>query len=258
MDGSSAAGVTPGSSVNPVPGVEVTVVPTTVQAPTTIPANIPVFVPREVPVAPVLSEEQRASAQQVDDILGRTDGLHLTAVVTLPSAEDKTLAEAKSVEDALPLIGNMIKAEKAAAAGPRKPYPRAALKQQHIVAFMLCNPFATTTEICSFFNISPTTLSNITKSDTFKSLVAAHRVSIESGIGADLQAQLRDTMAAAVEVVQKAVVAGQDPDYALEVLDKTANRLGMGAKHQSGPMVQVNVVTPEMIAAARAARRLAP
>jgi len=193
---------------------------------------------------------------QLLDVLGRDADRPLAAVIPMPSVEDKALVEAKTVDEAMPLIGNMIRAEKASQGGPRKPYPRIALKQQHIVAFMLCNPFATTTEICAFFSISPTTLGNITKSDTFQSLVQAHRVTLDSGIGADLQAQLRDTMAAAVEVVQKAVVTGQDPDYALEVLDKAANRLGMGAKHQNGPLVQVNVVTPEMIAAARASRRL--
>lgn len=205
-----------------------------------------------------LTDEERKSLVQLEDILGRDSDRPLAAVIPFPVVvEDSVLAEAKTVEEAMPLIGRMLKAEKERQ-GVKRPYPRTALKHQHIVAFMLCNPFATTTEICAFFGISPTTLSNVYKGDTFKSLVQAHRVSIDSGIGADLQAQLRDTMAAAVEVVQKAVVTEQNADYALEVLDKTANRLGLGAKHQGGVAVQVNVVTPEMIAAARASRRLPP
>lgn len=239
------------------------------------PGAIPVFIPSDggeagyapveatpLPVAavfpkelPALTEEQKRSVVQLQDILGVHTDKPLAAVIPFPMEDDKGLVEAKTVEEAIPLIGNMIKAERAAGS-VKKPYPRTALKHQHIVAFMLCNPFATTTEICSFFSISPTTLATVYKSDTFKSLVAAHRVSIDSGIGGDLQAQLRDTLAAAVEVVQKAVVEKQDPDFALEVLDKAANRLGMGAKHNTGPQVQVNIVTPEMIAAARASRSL--
>lgn len=211
------------------------------------------------PLKAPLTEEQQRSVIQLKDILGMESDRPLAAVIPFPAgADDMGLGETKTVEEAVPLIGRMLKAEREAG-GTRKVYPRALLRQQHIVAYMLCNPFATTTEICAFFGISPTTLNNISKSDTFKSLILAHRVTLDSGIGADLQAQLRDTMAAAVEVVQKAVVEKQDPDYALEVMDKTANRMGMGAKHQSGGQVTVNIITPEMIAAARAAReRLLP
>lgn len=212
------------------------------------------LVPSPAPT-PELTPEQRTSQLMLMDVLGMNSDRPTAAVIPMPTAEDKALVEAKTVEEALPLIGNMMKAEKQGG-GIKRPYPRVALKHQHIVAFMLCNPFATTTEICNFFSISPTTLGNITKSDTFQSLVASHRVTLESGIGADLQSQLRDTMAAAIEVVQKAVVQNQDPEFALQVMDKAANRMGLGAKHNSGPMVQVNVVTPEMIAAARASRRL--
>ena len=235
-------------------------------------STIPRFIPREgiqesivlqEPVGPTpecptrgLSDMEKKSQAQLQAMLGVPAIEHTAAIIPFPVGESTALTEAKTVEEALPLIGNMIKAERERTPGsPKRQYPRTALRHQHIVAFMLCNPFATTTEICSFFNISPTTLSTVYKSDTFQSLVAAHRVTLDSGIGGDLQAQLRDTLAAAVEVVQKAVVDRQDPDYALEVLDKAANRLGLGAKHNTGPQVQVNIVTPEMIAAARASRR---
>lgn len=204
------------------------------------------------------TETEKKSLLQLQDILGQESDRPLAAVIPFPAGVDESgLASVKTVDEAVPLIGNMIKAEKAAG-GIKRQFPRTILRQQHIVAFMLCNPFATTTEICSFFGISPTTLNNITKSDTFKSLIGQHRVTLESGVGTDLQSQLKDTLAAAVEVVQKAVVDKQDPDYALEVMDKAASRLGMGAK--GGPAVQINntIVTPEMIAAARAARRALP
>jgi len=227
-----------------------------IPAPAAEPAGMPALtlVPSKG-LAAELTPAQQQSQLALFDLLGEHADKKLAQVVMLPSAEDKALTEARTVQEAMPLIANMLKADKAAQ-GIKKPYPRTALKHQHIVAFMLCNPFATTTEICSFFGISPTTLGNINKSDTFQSLIAAHRVSLESGIGADLQDQLRQTMAAAIEVVQKAVVTGQNPDYALEVMDKAANRMGMGNKHQTNVQINNNVITPEMIAAARASRRL--
>jgi hypothetical protein len=122
---------------------------------------------------------------------------------------------------------------------------------------MLVNPFASTTEVCAFFGISPGQLSNICKSDTFKALITSHRVSIESSLGQDLQEQLRATLSVALEVTQKAIVDHRDPEYALAVLDKTANRLGMGAKHNTNVQINNNIVTPEMIASARARRLIA-
>lgn len=240
-------------AANPLtPETAITAIPTSEGAPTVTP---------EPPPAPAVREytdTEKKSLVQLADILGQDSERPLAAVIPFPAGVDESgLAAIKTVEDAVPLIGNMIKAEKAAG-GVKRQFPRTLLRQQHIVAYMLCNPFATTTEICSFFGISPTTLGNITKSDTFKSLIGQHRVTLESGIGADLQAQLKETLAAAVEVVQKAVVDKQDPDYALEVLDKAANRLGMGAKHNTAVQINNTIVTPEMIAAARAARRALP
>jgi hypothetical protein len=261
MDAEPPTGVTPPNPEPPIeavapspPGIEdvVTTVPTGVLPLALVPhiANTGIA-PAQIAL---LTDTEKQSAGELANILGVEAPKHLAPVIPLPSAEEAQLAGAATVQEAMPLIGNMLRAEKQAG-GIKKPYPRTALKQQHIVAFMLCNPFANTTEICSFFGISPTTLGNITKSDTFKALVNQHRVTIDSGIGADLQAQLKDTMAAAIEVVQKAVVDKQDPDYALQVLDKTANRMGMGNKHNTNVQINNNIVTPEMIAAARASRR---
>ena len=166
--------------------------------------------------------------------------------------EPHPLDDVVDVDKAMPVIANLLEAERNGA--KKRVYPRRLLRQQHIVAYMLANPFATTTEICAFFGISAGTLSNISKSDTFKALLNAHKVSLENSVGADLQDQLRQTLAVALEVTQKAVIDQQDPEYALAVMDKTANRLGMGAKHNSQTQVNVNVVTADMIAAARAKR----
>jgi len=167
-------------------------------------------------------------------------------------ADIHPLTDVSDVEAAAVVIGKMLVADRDAK-GIRV-YPRRILRQQHIAAYMLVNPFATTTEICAFFGIGPGALSNICKSDTFKALITAHKISVETSIGADLQEQLKQTLQVSLDVVQKSVTSLQDPDYALQVLDKTANRLGMGAKHNTNVQINNNVVTPEMIAAARARR----
>lgn len=172
-----------------------------------------------------------------------------TAVAVIPA---HPLEGIEDVESAAEVIGRLL-VEDRGAKGVRV-YPRRILRQQHIAAYMLINPFATTTEICAFFGIGAGALSNISKSDTFKSLIAAHRISVESSIGADLTEQLRQTLAVSIEVTQQAVIDKRDPDYALQVLDKTANRLGLGAKHNTSVQINNNIVTPEMIAQARSRR----
>lgn len=174
-------------------------------------------------------------------------------VSTLPATvTPHPLEGIDDVDEAKRVIGELMVAEREAK-GTRV-YPRRILRQQHIAAYMLLNPFATTTEICAFFGIGPTALSNICKSDTFKALIEAHRISLETNVMGDLQDQLRQTLAVSLEVVQSAVVKDQNAEFALQVLDKTANRLGMGAKHNTNVQINNNVVTPEMIAQARAKR----
>lgn len=203
-----------------------------------------------------ISTETAATAPPLEGVAalmaGSVSKMVAAAGTKVITADTHPLEGVVDVADAMPLIANLLEAERKG--GKRRVYPRSMLRQQHIVAYMLANPFATTTEICAFFGISAGTLSNIAKSDTFKALLKAHKVSIENSVGNDLQEQLRQTLAVALEVTQKAVIDQQDPEYALAVMDKTANRLGLGAKHNSQTNVQVNVVTPEMIAAARTRR----
>lgn len=167
-------------------------------------------------------------------------------------SEPNPFLTAETVEESVPLVEALMAEQ--AIPGATKRYSRSVLRQQHIIAFMLVNPFATCTEVCAFFSISPSTFYNITKSDTFKALINKHKVTLENTVGQDLQDQLRATLSAAIEVTQRAVVEKQDPDFALAVLDKTANRLGLGAKHNTNVNINNNIVTPDMIALARARR----
>lgn len=199
------------------------------------------------------SGAQTAPVDRLDQILAGTATAANEVTANLPAIMSAHPLE--GVEDtvrAAEIIGQMLTDEKSGK-GIRA-YPRRILRQQHIAGFLLINPFASTTEVCAYFGIGPSTLNNITKSDTFKTLVSAHRISMESNIGQDLTDQLRQTLQVAIEVTQEAVITKRDPDFALQVMDKAANRLGLGAKHNNAMQVNVNVVTPEMIAMARARR----
>lgn len=205
-----------------------------------------------VSTVPTETAAPTPSDKLLDGILSGTLS-RIAAVPAKISAETPhPLEDVEDVEAAKPIIEKLLIAERNA--GGKRVYPRRILRQQHIVAYMLCNPFATNTEVCAFFGISPSTLGNIAKSDTFKALINAHKLTLDSNVAADLQEQMRLTLAVSLEVTQKAVVTNQDPEYALAVMDKVANRLGMGAKHNTQVQINNNIVTPEMIAAARARR----
>lgn len=195
-----------------------------------------------------------APTDELDDILARADGGPVLAPVLVSEASfDKQLEGTEDVDALLPVIRRMLEAE--AAAKGKRVYPTRLLRHQHIIAFLLANPFTTALETCRFFGIGPTTLYNIARSDTFKALAAKHHVKLNDS--PDIQQQLKDTLVMSIEVVQKALVSGQDPDYAATVMDKSANRLGLGVKQGTQVNIQNNqLVTPDMIAAARERKRL--
>jgi hypothetical protein len=194
--------------------------------------------------------------------LNKLDSIFAEAGVALPSTGkeltlvggvEERLASAETVEQAMPLIAEMAKVEKESK-GVRV-YPRVLLRIQHVAAFVIMNPFCSNTDIAKFFHVGPTCIANIMKTDTFKSLVDAHRVSLD-GLNVDIQEQMRTTLIAGLEVVSKEITERQDGDFALSAVDKIANRLGMGGKHNSAPNnIQINnIITADMIAAARARR----
>jgi hypothetical protein len=172
--------------------------------------------------------------------------------LTLVGGVEERLAAATTVEEAMPLIAEMAKVEKESK-GVRV-YPRVLLRIQHVAAFVIMNPFCSNTDIARFFHVGSTCIANIMKTDTFQSLVSAHKIMID-GLNVDIQEQMRNTLIAGLEVVNKEIVERQDGEFALSAVDKISNRLGMGGKHQTAPMVQINnIITPDMIAAARARR----
>jgi len=213
---------------------------------------VPIIGAMSTPALPAPSSVTPVNpADPIDLILaGRHTEVTADGVPLAPGEILHPLESVETVEGAAEVIGRML-VEDRNTKGTRV-YPRRILRQQHIAAYMLVNPFATTTEICAFFNIGAGSLTNICKSDTFKALIDRHRISIETSLGSDLTEQLRQTLQVSIDVVQKSVITQQDPDFALAVLDKTANRLGLGAKHNTNVQINNNIVTPEMIAMARA------
>lgn len=174
-----------------------------------------------------------------------------TEASLVPEALVSQLHKTATVEESIPLIGELMRLEKQAKG--QKVYPRRLLRCQHIAAFMIMNPFSNNVDVARFFGVSCTTVENIMKTDTFKALISAHRVHIE-GLGQDIQEEMRATITAGLQVVQKEIVDKQEGEFALSAIDKLANRLGMGVKHKKEAQVQVNVIAADMIMAARARR----
>lgn len=188
---------------------------------------------------------------ELDAILDKVGDVEAVAA-TLPAKRNllEELRETESIDKLVDIIRELLLRE--AAASGKRLYPKQLLRQQHIIAYLLLNPFATTMEVCRFFQVSPTVLYNISKSDTFKALACQYRVKIDNN--PDIQQQLKDTMAAAIEITQEALAKGADAEFALQVMDKTANRLGMGAKQGTNVQINNNILTPEMLAVARQRR----
>lgn len=185
---------------------------------------------------------------ELDRILGGVEDKSVVVLSTVTPADIvEELQRLEDVDKLLPIISRLMQAE--AESKGKRMYPKRLLRNQHIIAYLLLNPFATTMEVCKFFGVSPSVLYTLSKSDTFKALASQYAVKIDNN--PDIQQQLKDTMAAAIEVTQQALTNNPDPDYALAVLDKTANRLGMGAKQGTNVNIQNNILTPEMIAVAR-------
>lgn len=156
------------------------------------------------------------------------------------------------VQRLIPVIGKLLEAE--VASKGKIFYPTRMLRHQHIIAMMLLNPFATRVELCRFFGVSMGVLNNIAKSDTFRTLAGQFHVSLPDA--EELGDKLRDTVSTAIDITQKHLIKSQDPDFALAVMDKGGNRLGMGVKQGTQVNIQNNVVTPDMLAYARDRKRL--
>lgn len=156
------------------------------------------------------------------------------------------------VQRLLPIIGRLLQAE--ADSKGKMVYPTRMLRHQHIIAMMLLNPFVTRVELCRFFGVSMAVLNNIAKSDVFKTLAGQFHVSLPGQ--EELGEKLKDTVSAAIDIAQKHLIKSQDPDFALSIMDKGANRLGMGVKQGTQVNIQNNVVTPDMVAYARDRKRL--
>lgn len=136
-------------------------------------------------------------------------------------------------------------------------FPKARLRHQHIIAYMLANPFASMTDLEQFFGVTRMTIHRIAKSDMFQALVAQHRIQLETDFAKEVFDNLQQTLHMAVEVVQEDLLARRNGDFALQAVKETGKLLGMGGNNKAGPVINnnINVVTPEMIMAARQARQ---
>lgn len=131
---------------------------------------------------------------------------------------------------------------------PRR-YPKSILRHQHMVAYLLLNPWASTADIAGYFSISATTVSRLTSSDSFRQCLEQYMQGAGAELGTSIKDKMEATLSVAVDKVQEKIIQGDDPEFALQAMDKVANRLGMGVKQQSngGSTVNVNIVTREMI-----------
>lgn len=194
------------------------------------------------------------SAAQLAVMFGSKSPTLIPADIAAKFVGSNPLAGVETVEGSLEAIKEI--QQFSATTGKEVRYPRDLLRVQHIVAFELVNPFCTTAEVCRFFSITPGTYKTITASDAYRQLMESHGMQLLRQAPQELVDKMKDTVEMAVDNVQKALLASSDGEFALAAADKLANRLGMGVKHNTNVQINNNVVTAEMIAAARNKRAL--
>lgn len=189
------------------------------------------------------------SSEVAASIAGTPDGAMMAELT-------KQFADENRVEECRKLVERLM-AEQANGKGVPK-FPKTRLRHQHMIAYMLVNPFASVNDMAAYFGVTRMTLNRIMKSDTFKALVLQHRINLETDFVKEIFTDLQETLSLSLEVVQENVIQNRNGDFALNVAKEAGKLLGMGqAAKGNGTVIQnnINVVTADMLTAAKAARQ---
>ncbi len=143
---------------------------------------------------------------------------------------------------------------------PNLPPAVAKLSHAHdaILNWLLLNPCCTLREASDSLGYSVPWLSRLIHTDIFQAELQARQGEVFVGVTNDIPAKLRGLADIAIEKVTEHLLATEEPQYALDVFDKTLTKLGyapQSARNPGGPSggVTQNVfmVSPSDLAQAR-------
>lgn len=138
---------------------------------------------------------------------------------------------------------------------------KVSFRHEHIIDWLLANPGEKNMEsLCQQLNVSRPWLSIVMNSDAFRAEYERRREEYNKELGETVVAKMYKAASKALDnVISELDDAEIDPRFALDVVDKTTNRLGFGAKAGATPLVEVNqhlhVVDSQLLAEARQAMR---
>lgn len=127
-------------------------------------------------------------------------------------------------------------------------------RHEQIANWMILNPHASLAECAAHFQYSRAYISRIIHSDAFRGLLEQKNKEVFAAICGTIPQKLASLADLAIEKVTEHLEDSDNPDFALDVFDKTLNRLGYGpSKGQvAAPVVQTNLfVSASDLAAAR-------
>jgi hypothetical protein len=102
------------------------------------------------------------------------------------------------------------------------------ITHDEIMDWCILHPGATLAEMGMYFGYSVSWLSQIVNSDLFQARYKERRGEIDAAVAADLPTRLRANAALALEKLGRHLETSEDPEFLMQIADKSLHRLGYG------------------------------
>jgi len=126
---------------------------------------------------------------------------------------------------------------------------RVSHRHEAIIDFLLAHPDEKDLHVlCGQLNVSRSWLSIVMNSDAFRAEYMKRRGEYNQELAAGVQTKMYSAASKALDAVIQSLNDDElDPRFALDVVDKTTNRLGLGAKPGGSPLVEMNQVNVHVV-----------
>lgn len=117
------------------------------------------------------------------------------------------------------------------------------IRHHAILNWMLLNPGRSSRECADYFGVSQSWLSILTRSDVFQVELNKRQMQIAARICQTIPERLRMIADVSLDKLATKLEESEDPDFILEVADKTLARLGYG----TGPRTAINLAAQQNV-----------
>lgn len=122
-------------------------------------------------------------------------------------------------------------------------------RHEAIIDFLLASPGEKNLQVlCNQLNVSRSWLSIVMNSDAFRAEYEKRRQEYNKELAETVQTKMYNAASKALDKVIEDLDDDElDPRFALDVVDKTTNRLGFGASRGAAPLVEMNQVNLHVV-----------